>query len=188
MWKKLMKELNLSDSYISMGLGLLVVLVIGVLIFNYFSGKSAPSITETGEQTEEQKAEAALGKLPATYTTTEGDTLWSISEKYFKSGYNWVDIAKANNLMDANLIETGQKLTIPVVTPILAEETSVPAAEVKVDTSNIPDTYTVKAGDDLWDIAINIYQDGYRWVDIAKVNNLANPDIIHSGNVLTLPK
>ncbi len=183
MWKKLMKELNLSDSYVSMGLGLLVVLVVGVLLFNYFSGKTKPSITETGEQTAEEQAANESGVLPITYTVAEGDTLWSISEKFYKSGYNWSDIAKENNLTDVNLIEAGQKITIPKVQPVLAQKTDQQPVE-----TNIPKSYTVKAGDTLWNVAVTTYQDGYRWVDIAKANNLTNPDIIHSGNVLTLPK
>lgn len=183
MWKKLLKELNLTDSYISMGLGLLVVLIAGVLLFNYFQGKSKPSITETGEQISEGLEGQTPVELPATHTVIEGENLWTIAEKYYKSGYNWVDIAKENNLIDAGLIEVGQKLTIPKAQPILTtqETTEKPAV-------SIPENYTVKTGDSLWDIAVNVYQDGYRWVDIAKANNLANPDIIHSGNVLVLPK
>jgi len=184
MWKKLLKELNLSDSYISMGLGLLVVLIVGVLLFNYFSGKSAPSITETGEQTSEEIQAAILAGLPATHIVIAGETLWSIAEKYYQSGYNWVDIAEENNLSDADLIEEGQELTIPKVTPILAQA----EAQITPAPTDIPENYTVKAGDTLWDIAVTIYNDGYRWTEIATLNNLANPDLIHSGNVLTLPR
>jgi nucleoid-associated protein YgaU len=52
---------------------------------------------------------------------------------------------------------------------------------------NQPKTYTVKAGDDLWDVAVAVYKDGYRWSEIAKANNLTNPNVIHSGNVLNIP-
>ncbi|MFI5265695.1 MAG: LysM peptidoglycan-binding domain-containing protein [Candidatus Levyibacteriota bacterium] len=49
-------------------------------------------------------------------------------------------------------------------------------------------TYTVKAGDDLWNIAVRAYGDGYKWVDIARVNNLSNPNLIFSDNVLVIPR
>lgn len=49
-------------------------------------------------------------------------------------------------------------------------------------------SYTVQKGDYLWDIAVRAYGDGYRWVDIARANNLSNPDIIHSGNVFAIPR
>lgn len=189
MWKKLMKELNLTDSYVSMGLGLLVVLIFGVLMINYFSNKSNPTISETGEQTSEEANQKT--ELPATYTVQNGETLWSIAEKYYQSGYNWVDIAKVNNLTDASLIETGQEITIPVVTPIIVEtsleQTQITETQAQ-PTINIPATYTVISGNSLWQIAVSIYNDGYRWIDIAKANNLTNPDIIHSGNILTLPR
>jgi nucleoid-associated protein YgaU len=43
-------------------------------------------------------------------------------------------------------------------------------------------------GDSLWKIAVRAYGDGYKWVSIAKANKLVNPNLIHSGNVLTLPR
>ena len=52
----------------------------------------------------------------------------------------------------------------------------------------LPATYTVVRGDNLWKIATNFYGTGYNWVLIAQANKLANPNIIHAGNVLTVPK
>ena len=49
-------------------------------------------------------------------------------------------------------------------------------------------TYKIVPGDDLWQIAVRAYGDGYKWVDIAKANNLDNPDLIHSDNILTIPR
>jgi len=48
--------------------------------------------------------------------------------------------------------------------------------------------YTVVAGDSLWNIAVREYGDGYAWTKIATANNLINPDLIHAGNVLRLPR
>ncbi len=48
--------------------------------------------------------------------------------------------------------------------------------------------YIVQRGDSLWKIAERTYGTGYKWVDIARANNLTNPDIIHAGNTLTLPQ
>jgi nucleoid-associated protein YgaU len=49
-------------------------------------------------------------------------------------------------------------------------------------------SYTVVEGDNLWDIAVRRYGDGYRWVDIAKANSLSNPDLIYPGSKFALPR
>jgi nucleoid-associated protein YgaU len=49
-------------------------------------------------------------------------------------------------------------------------------------------SYTVVEGDNLWNIAVRRYADGYRWVDIARLNKLQNPDLIYPGDKFTLPK
>lgn len=177
MWKTIQKTFDSPDSYVSLALGFAVVLVIGMLTFNYFKARTQQAAT-----TQEQKAqeEARQTALPAKHKVEKGETLWSISEKYYKSGYNWTDVAKANSLTNANVIEEGTELTIPDVQPI------VPAGTVS-STQTEKKEYTVKKGDSLWNIAVDNYQDGYRWGEIARANNLKNPNIIHAGNVLVLP-
>ena len=155
-----------------MVLGVIVIVVVGVLVVNYFKdrGSTIPGLTEEN-----------VGR---THTVVAGETLWSIAEKYYGSGFNWVDISNANNLDNPGAIEPGQKLTIPDVTPELA--TVVKEAS---DTDAISGaTYEVVRGDSLWKIAVRAYGDGYRWVEIARENNLANPNLIHAGNILVLPR
>lgn len=179
MLKKYLKQLSLPESYVSITLGFLVVVVGGLLAFNYFSkskvGKQ-PSDT-TAEQMQEEKLD-----LPTTHTVTNDETLWSIAEKFYKSGYNWVTIAKENKLSDPNSIQIGQVLNLPEA------ETIKPAAgEVSAISTEAPKTYTVVKGDYLWKIAVEQLGDGYAWVKIAQANHLVNPNLIHPGNVLTLP-
>ncbi len=47
--------------------------------------------------------------------------------------------------------------------------------------------YTVVRGDTLWGIAKRYYGNGSRYPEIAKANNIKNPDIIHVGQVLLIP-
>jgi LysM repeat protein len=47
--------------------------------------------------------------------------------------------------------------------------------------------YVVKKGDNLWRIAERELGQPHRWQEIAELNNLSNPDLIHPGQVLQLP-
>jgi len=193
-----------------MALGAVVILIVGLLVVNYFRG------LDTGTTLPSVSTEDLLSvELPTTHTVEAGDDLWKISERYYQSGYNWVDIASENNLQAPYTIGTDQELTIPDVEPrmldqeepltegvtledtaesLISEDLEVKDIDVLTDTKtdvaeSISDTtYIVVKGDNLWDIAVRAYGDGYRWVDIANENDLVNPNLIHAGNVFVLPR
>jgi len=48
-------------------------------------------------------------------------------------------------------------------------------------------TYTVEPGDTLWAIAERFYGDGSKYQVIADASGIANPDLIHPGQQLTIP-
>ena len=50
-----------------------------------------------------------------------------------------------------------------------------------------PRTYTVVSGDTLWAISERFYGDGSKYQVIADASGVANPDLIHPGQVLTIP-
>lgn len=152
-----------------MVLGALVIIVVGVLVVNYVKDRGS-LLKEGGVATSNQTSANS-------HTVVPGETLWAISENYYGTGYKWVDIAKANSLQNADKIEVGQTLTLPEVTVATAETTLTP------DTS-----YTVQKGDHLWGIAVREYGDGYKWVEVARVNKLKNPNLLFIGTVLTLPR
>jgi nucleoid-associated protein YgaU len=165
-------------------LGAIVIVVVGVLVVNYFRGQ------EAGETIPPVDIEN-LGtvSLPTIHSVAEGEDLWKISERYYESGYNWVDLASANNLSNPSLIEEGQELSIPDVEAKKSTvEKPILSAETEGQEAISGTTYTVVRGDSLWDVAVRAYGDGYRWVDIASENDLVNPDIIHAGNVFVLPR
>lgn len=182
MFKELQKRFASTDSYVSLVLGIAVVLVVGVLLYNFVQNRGTAKPAGEVATTDEQKL--ASGSPGGTHTVTAGETLWGISEKYYKTGYNWVDLASANNLTDADAIEVGQQLVIPTVTPIQPQG-QLSSGETTVQPAS--KSYTVVAGDSLWKIAVAQYGNGYKWPEIARANSLGNPDLIHAGNVLTLP-
>ena len=172
-----------------MVLGAIVIVVVGLLVVNYFRGLDTGTTLPVGEQAEQIGPTVTRGGQTF-HIVQSGDTLWSVAEKYYDPGYNWVDVARANSLTNPGLIETGQELEIPDVEPKLATiQASVLATTSSDETDAISGaSYTVSKGDSLWVIAVRAYGDGYRWVDIAGENELADPNIIHPGNVLTLPR
>lgn len=186
--KNFLKKVKLNESTISVILGVLVVIVVGTLIFNYFRGigKDKGQEAQTTQTVGEVKLVQEEGKLvpeglPTTYKVQTGDDLWKIAEKFYSSGYNWVDIAKENNLKNANFLLVDQELVLPKA------EVRKPA-ETIADQTITDKQYTVVKGDSLWNIAVRAYQDGYQWVKIANENNLSNPDMIHPGNILNIPR
>ncbi|POX90959.1 lectin [Mycobacterium kansasii] len=50
-----------------------------------------------------------------------------------------------------------------------------------------PNSYTVVSGDTLWGIAERFYGDGNKYQVLVDANAIPNPDLIHPGQVLTIP-
>ncbi|MBO5095652.1 MAG: LysM peptidoglycan-binding domain-containing protein [Bacilli bacterium] len=98
-----------------------------------------------------------------TYTVKSGDSLWSIAKKFNVSVQELKDI---NNLT-SNLLNIGQVLVIP------QEEEEV-----------IGNTYIVKSGDSLWEIA-NKYNITIQ--ELKDINNLTS-NLLNIGQVLIIPQ
>ncbi len=191
--KKWLKELRLNESTISMILGGLVVVVVGVLIYNYFAsiGKQSQIAGEASPSAQTQPI-----SLPATHTVVKGEDLSIISQKYYGTGERWNEIAQANKLANPDSLVEGQTLIIPAGSPSSSPLVSpTPLASVTpsiAPASNVIEgtSYTVKAGEGLWDIAVRAYQDGYKWTKIAEANKdkIKNPNQLEKGMVLAIPR
>lgn len=97
------------------------------------------------------------------YTVKDGDTLSEIAKRF---GMSYEKIVKLNNISNPNLIYPGQIL--------------------KIDGNNKVNTevyYTVKDGDTLSEIAKKF---GVSYESIVKLNNISNPSLIYSGQVIKI--
>jgi len=203
--QKLQEQLKLDQSYLSLVLGLLIVLIAGILVFNYFKTNKA-AVGPSNQINEEAQADVSPENLPGKYTVKEDDTLFTIAAKYYNDGFKYPEIVKANNLTDANTITLGQVLEIPKIDQPVAEATvtviSTPTPTITTevvgtggaDNQTIwgekitSDTYTVVTGDWLSTIAGRAYGDIMQYSKIAEANNIANPDVIEIGTVLKIPR
>ncbi len=175
--KNTASQIKWGESYTSLFLGIIVVIILAVLIFWFIKGNNGNEMTQSNFTTEDEIAK------PTTYVVKEGDHLWSISEKMYGSGYNWVDIVSENKLENPDSLYVGTKLTIPDVKPIKITE-----AQTIGDGSINEDTYKVVEGDCLWDISLRAYGDAYKWTELAKTNEIVNPDIINVGDTIKIPR
>lgn len=191
-WNEITKKLNSTESIVSLVLGIIVVLTAGILVVNFVRGRTV-SVNKpaTTQQEVVNVPGAPVGEkvavnLPTTHKVTEGEDLWNISLRYYKSGYNWVTLAKANNLSNPDVINIGQELTVPKADPIYpAGSINGNGASVEAITGN---KYKIVKGDNLWTISCRAYADCYKWTEIAKVNKLTNPDVIEVDQELSLPR
>ena len=125
------------------------------------------------------------------YTVKSGDTLWRIAQDQLGDGSRWQDIYNLNtNTLGSNpdLIHSGTDINLPAsdqnTLPDASQDGSIMASQ------SAPGHYTVKAGDDLWQISQNLLGDGHHWSNLYNANSDvigANPNMILPGQKFDLP-
>lgn len=82
----------------------------------------------------------------------------------------------------------------PEAAPAAPDESAAPAEEAVAEPAPevAPEpqparTYSVVSGDTLWAIAERFYGDGSKYQAIADASGISDPDMIHPGQVLTIP-
>lgn len=208
---------TIKNNYVSAIIGLVIVILGIGYISNSLSTKNK-ALNNEANQNQEQ-VEGDLDTISGrSYKVRKGDTLWSIAEAKYQSGYNYTDIVTANKLRSANSIEVGQVLTLPDVPSKLntvkkiqvkVQVTVKPTLKPSIKPSLTPlptqiakqttpqpkisitgTSYTIQKGDHLWGIAVRAYGDGYKWTKIWNANKkmISNPNLIYAGNKLVLPR
>lgn len=187
--KGIICRLKLTESYTCLILGVIVVLVIGIIIL-FIAGIRRNMQTSSARDLGKSGQISQDSKTSSTYTVRTGDDLWTISENAYNNGYKWIEIAQLNNLQNPGLIYVGDKLILPSKSSEnvqIAQQNNSAQNTIK-NNSITGNTYTVVKGDNLWNIAVRAYGDGYKWVKIAQANNLVNPGLIHPGNFFKIPR
>jgi nucleoid-associated protein YgaU len=126
---------------------------------------------------------AATDSTAATqYVVQKGDSLWNIAKDQLGGGAKWQEIYQLNQ----NLIGQNPDLIYPGTTLQLPGGGSEIANAGTTSLTN----YTVKPGDNLWDISHDMLGEGKNWGEIYNLNKDvigANPSLIHPGQQLQIP-
>ncbi|GAC1364371.1 MAG: hypothetical protein NVSMB32_06870 [Actinomycetota bacterium] len=124
---------------------------------------------------------ALAGLADASHVVASGETLWTLARRY---GTTPQAIAEANHIPNSSLVQIGMQLRIPgalVVSPVGGGY----SAGMQTGTS-VPSTtlYTVRAGENLTTIAARF---AVTPQTLASLNKIAQPNLLHAGQVLHVP-
>ena len=109
--QNLFEQLRLSESYVSLIMGAVVVLVLSLVFFVFIKGNNPSKDTLPAT---DSLTPLVTKSVEQTYILQEGEALWDVAVKFYGDGFRWTDIAKANNLEDtADFVPPGTKLIIP---------------------------------------------------------------------------
>lgn len=176
--KKSFTKIKWQESYASFILGAIIVIVLGLLVANFFSRRGQR--IDTGEQTA-QTEEQALAREKQEYKVVAGDSLSKISEKFYGSMDFWPVLARENNIANPNIIFVDSTLNIPAKSDV-----------EQLKGEMVATSYQVQSGDTLFLIAEKVYGDGSKWTTLDRANNVGrlpngNP-LIFAGSTITIPR
>ena len=112
------------------------------------------------------------------YTVKGGDTLSRIARQ-FNTTVN--KLATLNDIRNVNRIYVGQRLLVRQ--PVEQQQQQTTPKRTETNTTTNSNTYTVKSGDTLSGIAGKF---NTTYTQLAQLNHISNPNVIHVGQVLTL--
>lgn len=162
-----------------------------ILAFNHIKDKDTLSIGQIVKIYQDNLSDADY----ALHIVKKGETLWSIAQE---CNLSIGQIIATNHLTNSELISIGQQIEIPSIKDIkdTTPETNIitqPVIDKKNDNVNNnislpentePIVYTVKAGDNLWNISQKY---GVSVAVITDINNLRDKDLLSLGQKLEIP-
>lgn len=182
------KYFKSTEEIVSMFLGLIIVVVVSGMIFNFIQKRKGnitiPGVSDISISKEDLINQGNMSIDENSFIVRADDSLWKIAEEKYNDGFAWTEIAKANNLTRPYHIEIGQILVLPKID----KKEVVAIGSDTVSTITVGE-YKVLRNDNLWKIAVRSYGDGYQWVKIWQENKskLRDPNKLEIGMVLTIP-
>lgn len=148
-------------------------------------GQQAETMQPTENLPQQAQPEVQAGAQPeaqaetTNYTVKSGDNLWDIAREKLGDGTRWTEIYQMNQ----SVIGDNPRLIMP------GAELQLPGGSAE-NIASATSEYTVKPGDNLWDISKEHLGGGQHWPDLYQANHDvvgANPDLIHPGDKLQMP-
>jgi LysM repeat protein len=143
---------------------------------------------------EPQTSSYTASAEPVYYKVQSNDNLFKIAKKHYGDGQKWKKIFEANRdiMPDSNSLYIDQLLLIPDVSvENRPKESFITQVRGRLDNerSKNVDTHTVKAGDTLYRIAEEYYDDPGVWTKILEANEdtLEDAGSLKKGQVLIIP-
>ena len=159
--------------------------------------QNTPSVEEIivpEPEEEPQTSSYTASAEPVYYKVQSNDNLFKIAKKHYGDGQKWKKIFEANRdiMPDSNSLYIDQLLLIPDVSvENRPKESFITQVRGQLDNerSNNVDTHTVKAGDTLYRIAEEYYDDPSVWTKILEANEdtLEDAGSLKKGQVLIIP-
>lgn len=126
------------------------------------------------------------------HTVKKGETLWSIAQE---CNLSINQIIAANNLANSELISIGQQIEIPstkntapetniITQPVIDKPNNKINSNISQPENAEPTIYTVKAGDNLWNISRKY---GVSVAVITDINHLGDKDLLSLGQKIEIP-
>ena len=154
-----------------------------------------PSAEETVISEKEQLTSSYGVSTDTIYKVQSNDNLFKIAGKYYGDGQKWAKIFEANkgSMLNPDSLYVGQELLIPDIT-VEKKTNQVFQTPVRrttiIEKSVNVDTHTVEAGDTLYRLAEQYYDDPTVWIKIYEANEdtIEDKGLLIEGQILIIPK
>lgn len=156
------------------------------LVLPMLGGSRSPSVYL--DMLEDLKVGKKTTQFILVRTSPDGRRLFDTNLTVSVENYSTVEDAK--NGLDVSVdVNLKQWRDYGTKTATVEDSTVTVLQERDTSTAPVAKTYTVQKGDSLWAIAAKYYGKGSEYPKIANANTdiISNPNLIHPGQVLTLP-